>query len=102
MIACHKLLGLIAASLMATVGPVVVPIPAFAHGGGLNAQGCHHDRKNGGYHCHRAPKQVGDAQKSAATPEPQPAPAAPPKCYVGPRGGTYTITPSGSKNYKGC
>lgn len=27
---------------------------AWAHGGGLNAQGCHNDRKNGGYHCHRA------------------------------------------------
>lgn len=26
---------------------------AFAHGGGLNADGCHSDRKNGGYHCHR-------------------------------------------------
>jgi len=26
-----------------------------AHGGGLNAEGCHHDRKNGGYHCHRGP-----------------------------------------------
>lgn len=24
-----------------------------AHGGGLNAEGCHHDRKRGGYHCHR-------------------------------------------------
>lgn len=28
---------------------------AHAHGGGLNAQGCHNDRQNGGYHCHRAP-----------------------------------------------
>ncbi|WP_237054657.1 excalibur calcium-binding domain-containing protein [Marilutibacter chinensis] len=28
---------------------------AAAHGGGLNAQGCHNDRKNGGYHCHRSP-----------------------------------------------
>lgn len=27
--------------------------PAFAHGGGLNADGCHNDRKHGGYHCHR-------------------------------------------------
>lgn len=27
--------------------------PATAHGGGLNAAGCHNDRKNGGYHCHR-------------------------------------------------
>lgn len=25
---------------------------AFAHGGGLDRNGCHHDRKNGGYHCH--------------------------------------------------
>ena len=28
---------------------------AYAHGGGLNAQGCHNNRKTGGYHCHRAP-----------------------------------------------
>lgn len=26
-----------------------------AHGGGLDAHGCHHDRKNGGYHCHQGP-----------------------------------------------
>jgi endonuclease YncB( thermonuclease family) len=42
--------------------------PALAHGGGLDASGCHHDRKRGGYHCHRgsytpaplyrAPRQV--------------------------------------------
>lgn len=25
---------------------------AFAHSGGTNKDGCHHDRKNGGYHCH--------------------------------------------------
>ncbi len=24
-----------------------------AHGGGLNVEGCHHDRKRGDYHCHR-------------------------------------------------
>ena len=33
---------------------VVCPASALAHGGGLNAEGCHNDRKNGGYHCHRA------------------------------------------------
>jgi hypothetical protein len=27
---------------------------AHAHSGGLNKEGCHNDRKNGGYHCHRA------------------------------------------------
>ncbi|PDT47661.1 hypothetical protein CO661_12010 [Sinorhizobium fredii] len=25
---------------------------AFAHGGGLDQNGCHHNRKTGGYHCH--------------------------------------------------
>ena len=28
--------------------------PAGAHGGGLNAEGCHTNRKTGDYHCHRA------------------------------------------------
>ncbi len=28
-------------------------LEAYAHGGGLNAQGCHNNRKTGGYHCHR-------------------------------------------------
>ena len=28
---------------------------AWAHSGGLNTEGCHNDRKNGGYHCHRSP-----------------------------------------------
>jgi|APAra7269096613_1048513.scaffolds.fasta_scaffold00950_15 hypothetical protein len=26
---------------------------AIGHSGGLDASGCHHDHKNGGYHCHR-------------------------------------------------
>jgi len=26
---------------------------AFAHGGGLDGLGCHHNKKLGGYHCHR-------------------------------------------------
>ncbi|UXN69922.1 YHYH domain-containing protein [Devosia neptuniae] len=24
----------------------------FAHGGGLNKDGCHNETKTGGYHCH--------------------------------------------------
>ncbi|MDL2210697.1 YHYH domain-containing protein [Desulfovibrio sp. OttesenSCG-928-O18] len=31
------------------------PLQAAAHGGGLDGYGCHNDRKNGGYHCHRGP-----------------------------------------------
>lgn len=42
--------------------------PAAAHGGGLNAQGCHNDRRQGTYHCHRA---------SAPTPSPAPRRAPP-------------------------
>lgn len=32
---------------------VGVDAPATAHPGGLNANGCHHNRKTGDYHCHR-------------------------------------------------
>ena len=28
---------------------------ALAHPGGLNAEGCHNNRKTGDYHCHRGP-----------------------------------------------
>lgn len=31
------------------------PAPAEGHPGGLAADGCHNDRKNGGRHCHRGP-----------------------------------------------
>jgi 5-methylcytosine-specific restriction endonuclease McrA len=27
---------------------------AFSHGGGLTSEGCHNERKTGGYHCHRS------------------------------------------------
>lgn len=36
---------------------------AWAHGGGLDRYGCHNDRRNGGYHCHRG---------AALTPAPAP------------------------------
>jgi hypothetical protein len=28
-------------------------LPAYPHGGGVDAYGCHNNRKAGGYHCHR-------------------------------------------------
>ncbi|MEK6690995.1 MAG: thermonuclease family protein [Nitrospirota bacterium] len=34
---------------------LILPTSLFAHGGGLDSLGCHHDRKRGGYHCHRGP-----------------------------------------------
>lgn len=36
--------------------------PALAHGGGLNAEGCHNNRKTGDYHCHGG----GSSARSAA------------------------------------
>ncbi|WP_237068349.1 endonuclease [Microbulbifer guangxiensis] len=32
---------------------LLLPFLAFAHGGGLDASGCHNDRARGEYHCHR-------------------------------------------------
>jgi hypothetical protein len=77
-----------------------VASPVLAHGGGLNAEGCHNNRKTGDYHCHRggessASKHTGSSPASAKN-------SGGPTCYTGPRGGTYTITKSGQKNYKGC
>ena len=34
---------------------LVIPVSSNAHSGGLDSIGCHHDRKKGGYHCHRGP-----------------------------------------------
>jgi hypothetical protein len=46
--------GLCAAAL------ALVCMAASAHSGGLNAEGCHNNRKTGDYHCHR-----GGAARSA-------------------------------------
>lgn len=41
---------------------VSLPHLALAHGGGLNKEGCHNNRKTGDYHCHRG----GSSPRSAA------------------------------------
>jgi len=35
------------------IGVLCLPGVGFAHGGGLDSCGGHHDRKRGGYHVHR-------------------------------------------------
>ena len=35
---------------------IFLPSLVFSHGGGLNKDGCHNNRKTSGYHCHHAPK----------------------------------------------
>jgi hypothetical protein len=71
---------------------------AFAHSGGTDTQGCHTNRETSDYHCHGSKgSSVAAAPQSNA-----PRQSAGPICYVGLRGGTYTITKSGRKNYSGC
>lgn len=47
------------------IAMVVVGMPGAAqsHPGGLAADGCHNDRKNGGRHCHRSPARSAPAEK---------------------------------------
>jgi hypothetical protein len=82
------------------------PLAAIAHGGGLNAEGCHTNRKTGDSHCHRAPvvapRPAQVAEVSAQSASSAVRPVASPTCYTGSRGGTYTLTASGKKNYGGC
>ena len=42
--------GLIRAAVVLLVA--LFTTAAFAHSGGTDRYGCHHDRQNGGYHCH--------------------------------------------------
>lgn len=44
----------LALSLLLTIATLLLlSLPAWPHGGGLDAYGCHHNRTHGGYHCHR-------------------------------------------------
>ncbi|RYD86062.1 MAG: excalibur calcium-binding domain-containing protein [Verrucomicrobiaceae bacterium] len=47
----------------ALAATLVLAAPAWGHPGGLNAQGCHNDRKNGGYHCHRSPQSAAQTER---------------------------------------
>lgn len=47
--------GVLLLSLVMCLSGVPITAPIAAHSGGLNAEGCHNNRKTGGYHCHRGP-----------------------------------------------
>jgi len=42
---------------------VFVPLDAWAHSGGTNADGCHTNRKTGEYHCHNKKLKSTQAEK---------------------------------------
>ena len=58
------------APLMNTSKSLIVVALAFtalqvqAHGGRTNAEGCHNDRKNGGYHCHNGKASTAGTRSS--------------------------------------
>lgn len=56
-----------AAALMAASTLVTAPV-AQAHGGGLNAEGCHNNRKTGDYHCHRSGSSSSSSEARSSTP----------------------------------
>lgn len=47
---------------------LLIPSILFSHGGGLNKDGCHNDRKTGGYHCHRSPTVTPNFSQPAQRP----------------------------------
>lgn len=49
---------------------------AFAHPGGLDKNGCHNDRKNGGYHCHGGGSAPAPAPRATSTTAPRSQPLA--------------------------
>ncbi|WP_371876924.1 excalibur calcium-binding domain-containing protein [Phenylobacterium sp. LH3H17] len=58
--------------LLALVAGLSAPSLATAHGGGLNAEGCHNNRKTGDYHCHRARGAASGAQAPSRPSSSQP------------------------------
>lgn len=52
------------AGVLAAVVLCFLSALSFAHGGGLNAQGCHNNKKTGDYHCHRAPAAAQPANRA--------------------------------------
>ncbi len=65
---------------------------AHAHGGGLDKHGCHHDRKRGGYHCHRG---------SASPPPPSTFDTTPAR-GLAPSNLAPARTPAGSRAFANC
>jgi uncharacterized membrane protein len=67
LICTDAIVAAIRAAAIALLGLLLSGSPAAAHSGGLNAEGCHNNRKTGEYHCHRggsAPAGLGQKRQS--------------------------------------
>lgn len=89
----------ISAAVAAVAVALAVAAPAHAHGGGLDKHGCHHDRKRGGYHCHRAPAAAAGLDW---TPPRRAATAAPSAYRPTPAGAASRLRPSAGTYYPNC
>lgn len=57
----------IVAFAFASLTVTVPTAPAGAHPGGLNSEGCHNNRKTGGYHCHRGQSASASSARRAVS-----------------------------------
>lgn len=79
----------------------------FLNNGGPARDRHNLDRDGDGYACEwgteiRQRAAAAERRAAAARAAAQRRVAAASRCYIGPRGGTYTITASGARNYDGC
>lgn len=51
----HRPIAISLSGFAIGVAVLLVATVVLAHGGGLNSEGCHNNRKTGDYHCHRGP-----------------------------------------------
>lgn len=50
--------------MLALATAAIAPLPIIAHPGGVNAEGCHNNRKTGDYHCHGGNRQASAPARS--------------------------------------
>lgn len=77
--------------LMIWVLSFIAAPAAWAHGGGLNKEGCHNNRKTGDYHCHRG------GGSSAPVPT-----LYPPRNNIAPTLDAPPRNPSGARAFANC
>lgn len=53
--------------MLALAMAAIAPLPVIAHPGGLNAEGCHNNRRTGDYHCHRGGGATAPPARSRAS-----------------------------------
>jgi hypothetical protein len=79
-------------STLLALAALIASSVASAHGGGLNADGCHTNRKTGDYHCHGGRSTPAVPIKLA--PAPAARPATPSVSRLVPASSTTTLAPA--------